>query len=178
MSNRVTWFERAFNFDFPVGYFGDILERLEGGPVRVEAKVRGLASAALTKRLGKTWSIQENVGHFGDLEPLWAGRLDDFLDGKEVLRDADLTNQKTHGANHNEAVLEELVASFASQRRAFLDRLEPLDVDTFARTALHPRLKVPMRLVDMCLFIADHDDYHLARITELSRDSSATGAGG
>ncbi len=93
MSNRVTWFERAFNFDFPVGYFGDILERLEGGPVRVEAKVRGLASAALTKRLGKTWSIQENVGHFGDLEPLWAGRLDDFLDGKEVLRDADLTDR-------------------------------------------------------------------------------------
>ena len=56
MSNRVTWFERAFNFDFPVGYFGDILERLEGGPVRVEAKVRGLASAALTKRVVSKYS--------------------------------------------------------------------------------------------------------------------------
>ena len=84
---------------------------------------------------------------------------------------------KKSTATSGVAVLEELVASFASQRRAFLDRLEPLDVDTFARTVLHPRLKVPMRLVDMCVFIADHDDYHLARITELSRAFSATGAG-
>jgi hypothetical protein len=35
--------------------------------------------------------------------------------------------------------------------------------------ALHPRLKVNMRLVDMLYFQAEHDDYHLTRISELRR---------
>ena len=38
-----------------------------------------------------------------------------------------------------------------------------------ARTALHLRLNIPMRLVDMILFQAEHDDYHLARSGELAR---------
>lgn len=39
----------------------------------------------------------------------------------------------------------------------------------FAITAIHPRLHVTMRLVDMLLFQAEHDDYHLTRISELIR---------
>jgi hypothetical protein len=37
------------------------------------------------------------------------------------------------------------------------------------RTALHPRLKRPMRLVDLCFFVAEHDDHHLATVTRLAR---------
>jgi len=37
------------------------------------------------------------------------------------------------------------------------------------RTALHPRLQQPMRVLDMAFFTAEHDDHHLARMTELSR---------
>ena len=170
--DRVPWFERTFNFDFPVGYYRDIVERLGGTPVHVEAKVRGLGPEVLTRRDGNTWSIQENVGHLGDLEPLWKGRLDDFLDGKEFLRAADLTNQKTHSAKHNETSIEQVIDSFSSQRKALVSRLDALSAETFGQTALHPRLKVPMRLVDMCFFVAEHDDYHLARITELSRLST------
>jgi hypothetical protein len=36
-------------------------------------------------------------------------------------------------------------------------------------SALHPRLKTPMRIIDLFLFVAEHDDHHLARITELAR---------
>jgi hypothetical protein len=32
---------------------------------------------------------------------------------------------------------------------------------------LHPRLKVPMRLVDHLCFVAEHDDHHLARLWAL-----------
>jgi hypothetical protein len=35
------------------------------------------------------------------------------------------------------------------------------------RTALHPRLNVPMRVLDWAYFIAEHDDHHLAQITVL-----------
>jgi hypothetical protein len=34
----------------------------------------------------------------------------------------------------------------------------------FGRTLLHPRLKMPMRLVDHLFFVAEHDDHHLAII--------------
>jgi hypothetical protein len=36
-----------------------------------------------------------------------------------------------------------------------------------APSSLHPRLQQPMRLIDHALFVAEHDDHHLARITEL-----------
>src|SRR5215216_6124827 len=47
--------------------------------------------------------------------------------------------------------------------------LESFDPELFQRSALHPRLNVPMRLVDMLFFQAEHDDYHLATISELKR---------
>ena len=45
----------------------------------------------------------------------------------------------------------------------------PLSVADFARSALHERLGVTMRLIDMCFFQAEHDDYHLARTQTLLR---------
>jgi hypothetical protein len=34
-------------------------------------------------------------------------------------------------------------------------------------TAVHPRLKRPMRLIDLCFFIAEHDDHHLTIVSRL-----------
>jgi hypothetical protein len=48
-----------------------------------------------------------------------------------------------------------------------LKRVNELDASLFARAIPHPRLKVPMRLVDHLYFVAEHDDHHLARIFEL-----------
>jgi len=35
--------------------------------------------------------------------------------------------------------------------------------------ALHPRLKTPMRTMDLFLFVAEHDDHHLAQISKLNK---------
>lgn len=48
-------------------------------------------------------------------------------------------------------------------------RLEALTPEDFRRTAMHPRLKQPMRVVDMMLFHAEHDDDHFARVRSLVR---------
>jgi len=37
------------------------------------------------------------------------------------------------------------------------------------RSTLHPRLRQPMRMVDLAYFLSDHDDYHLARTGQLMR---------
>jgi uncharacterized damage-inducible protein DinB len=53
---------------------------------------------------------------------------------------------------------------------SFSSELHP---ELFSRSALHPRLGMPMRLVDLMLFVAEHDDHHLASITELARGRGA-----
>lgn len=166
---RIPWFQRKFSFAEPIEIHPDVLSRLRGAPARVDEAVAGLSSALLETRFDGEWSIQENVGHLGDLEPLWDGRLDDFLAGRPDLIPADLTNAATREANHNAAPLATLCDRFREARLAFVARLEALEEVDFGRTALHPRLQQPMRLLDLCLFVAAHDDCHLARIHALSR---------
>ena len=126
-----------------------------------------LTADMLTERDGERWSIQEHAGHLWDLEPLGDGRLDDFESGLEALRPADLENRKTHGADHNANDIAVILRGFRSARQAIVDRLDSYDQGFVTRSALHPRLKEPMRVLDLTFFMAEHDDHHLARITEL-----------
>ncbi len=169
MPNRVPWTERAFAFDFPADLFEVLLERMRGTPARAEEIARTLTAEVLRRRDGETWSIQENLGHLADLEGLFTGRLDDFEAGAETLRPADMTNRKTHEADHNGRPIETVLAELRAKREALVARLKQLGPDDFSRTSMHPRLERPMRVVDMMLFHAEHDDYHLARIRSLMR---------
>jgi uncharacterized damage-inducible protein DinB len=148
------------------------VERLRGTPARLEERVESLAPENLTRRVGDCWSIQENVGHLLDLEPLWAGRLEDLMSGTEVMRPADLENTKTHEANHNKASITYLLSTFREMRLRFVDQLDALDEASVLRSARHPRLEQPMRTLDLVFFVAEHDDHHLAWITELRRSFS------
>ena len=161
---RRRWFDRTFELGLPREAFPDILERVRGTPARLEERVRGLSREALVRRAGDTWSIQENVGHLWDLEALWAVRLEDFLGGATRLRPADLENRKTHDANHNEGTIERLLAGFRRDRMATVERLESLGPTDLERTALHL-----MSVTDHFFFVAEHDDHHLAAISELIR---------
>jgi uncharacterized damage-inducible protein DinB len=169
MSARLPWTQRRFNFEFSVLLYPDVIERIRGTPARVEDRVRGLSRDILTRRDGDRWSIQENVGHLLDLEEMDSGRLEDFRNGVSILRAADMSNRRTHEASHNDAEMSAILTRFRAGREELCTRLEGLAETDFARTALHPRLQVTMRLVDWLSFIAAHDDYHLARISELIR---------
>ena len=167
--NRTKWVEREFEFNLPVGVFPSVLERLRGTPARVEELTRGLAPELLTERRGGKWSAQEHVGHLSDLDELHEGRLEDYERGLGVLRAADMSNRKTEEADHNSARLEDLLARFRSARESFVRRLEALTDEQVAASAVHPRLGKRMRVIDMALFVAEHDDHHLASIRELSK---------
>jgi uncharacterized damage-inducible protein DinB len=163
------WTDRTFRFDLPVELFPVVIERLRGTAPRIEDKVRGLPPEILTRRDGGAWSIQEHVGHLLDSDEFHLGRLDDFEAGVEVLRAADVTNLKTWEAHHNLREIGDLIEQFRRERQAFVERLETWDPERLGQTALHPRLKQPMRVVDMAFFVVEHDDHHLARMTELAR---------
>jgi uncharacterized damage-inducible protein DinB len=169
MSRYLKWPERSFQFTFPVEVYPEMIERLRGTPARLEDRVQSLASEVLTRRDGERWSIQENAGHLLDLESLIRQRLDEYLAGAKEVHAADMSNRKTYEAEHNQVLMATILTDFREQRTQLVNRLDALESDTFAVTAHHPRLNVPMRLVDMIFFQAEHDDYHLARISELIR---------
>jgi hypothetical protein len=167
MINRQPWFEREFPTRMPAHLLPVIVERLRGTPARLADRLAGVPAAVLIFRSGVTWSIQENVGHLLDLEPLWRQRLDDLTANRPELTVADLGNRKTHEANHNAAQFAELLREFREARMTLVRRLELVPDSVLSFAAMHPRLKTPMNVIDVAYFVAEHDDYHLARISEL-----------
>jgi hypothetical protein len=62
-----------------------------------------------------------------------------------------------------------VLSDFGRARRAILARLDRMNAAALSRTALHPRLQQPMSVVDLCFFVAEHDDHHLRTMAELRR---------
>ncbi len=161
------WFERKFEFSFPVELHPNLCARLRGTPARLEEALRGRSHEILVRKPQRKWSAQEHTGHLLDLEPLWLARVDDYVAARNQLTVADLQNRKTDEANHNARSLERILAEFRNARAKLLKRVDELDTSLFIQAIPHPRLKTPMRLVDHLYFVAEHDDHHLARIWEL-----------
>lgn len=168
MSTVPAWFERKFEFTFPSKLYPNLCVRLLGTPARLEELLSGVAHGNLTAKPDGKWSVQEHAGHLADMEPLWMARLNDFVGSGKDLTVADLSNRRTHEANHNAHDLKEILKAFRASRFELLDRLKHLDEGQFARTLVHPRLQQLMRLIDHLYFVAEHDDHHLAIIWQMT----------
>jgi hypothetical protein len=169
---RWPWVERTFTFDYPPAKLPELLERVCGTPARVEEIVRGLDRDTLTGHDGQGWSIQENIGHLLDTEYLATVRIDQILRGERELIAADMENRRTHEANHNARDIHDLLAAFRVERGKVVARFDEVAEEDWGKSGVHPRLKVLMRIVDIACFVAEHDDYHLARIRHLARTLS------
>lgn len=147
--------------------FPIILERLRGTIARLKLMIKDIPDEKLCAKKNDKWSIKEIIGHLNDLEELWNGRIDDFLSKKEILRAADMSNKKTHEADHNDKYCEKLLKQFMESRLRLINRVRDLTETEVAMTALHPRLQTPMRLIDSLFFAAEHDDHELTKIRQL-----------
>jgi uncharacterized damage-inducible protein DinB len=170
----VKWFDRKFNFDYKENIFPEILQRLKETPSRLTNIIKTIPDELLSARQDGKWSIKENIGHLTDLEPLWQLRLDDIISGTTEMHPADLSNTKTYEANHNSRSAEELLHDFDVVRNQTLGKLQKIDDDIIFRSSLHPRLKTPMRTMDLFLFVAEHDDYHLTTISTIAQQLRST----
>jgi hypothetical protein len=65
-----------------------------------------------------------------------------------------------------------VLVAFRALRKELVGRVESLTTEEMGVTALHPRLGLPMTVSDHCFFMAEHDDHHLAAISELRRLAS------
>ncbi len=166
------WFDRTFALGLSPEKAPELLERLRRAPERLTEAVRGLKPETLTRRPEGKWSIQENAGHLSDLESLWEQRLDDYDKNSSELHPADLENRKTHEANHNSRSISDILSEYSETRGRIVERLARMSPAELGRTALHPRLQQPMSVVDLCFFVAEHDDHHLRTIDELRATSA------
>jgi len=162
------WIQRTFQFNFPIGLFPVIYSRLEGTVLRVEKLTENADEKTCSTSLNG-WSIKQNIGHLTDLEELWWQRLMDFEQNKPVLTAADMSNKKTEMADHNIKPLQNILTDFSNERKRVLEIIYSFGEETLGKTALHPRLNTPMRLVDSLYFVAEHYDHHLAIISNLLR---------
>jgi uncharacterized damage-inducible protein DinB len=165
---RKAWFTRTFAFDLEPWMMPNVIERLRGTHARLAERLEAVPGDVLKQAPapGK-WSIQENVGHLLDLETLWMARVHETLAGAKDLTAADVTNEKTYEARHGEHDFRGILAAFRAERGRYVAALERLDASQVALIGLHPRLKVPMRIIDQAFFVAEHDDHHLAGIREM-----------
>ncbi len=172
------WIERQFVFSTETGLFPAVLMRLRGTIDRLEALAPQLTDEELTWKPRIGWTIQEHIGHLGDLEMLHIARVNDFLAGATHLRPADMNNYRTKNSDHNRSAIEDLIEDFCIRRNQFIEKLESLDARTHAATAVHPRLLLPMRPADLAWFVAEHDDHHFAHIHALMHRRRPEGTGG
>ena len=168
MIPQTPWFERQFHFDFPVGLFPVIFSRLEGSIFRLHTLLVNADDEACSHN-PNGWSVKEHVGHLYDLEELWWKRLTDFQEHKALLTAADLNNQKTKQAGHNEKTLEQLLQQFTIERQNILELIYGFDERMLLRVSVHPRLNQSMRMIDALYFVAEHDDHHISIVSNLLR---------
>lgn len=171
MTPITPWVERSFNFNFSSGLFPIIFSRLEGSLFRL-FNIMANADDQQCSQSERGWSVKQHLGHLTDLEELWWQRLDDFMQNKQVLTAADMTNRRTEEAPHNQTSLSTLLADFTRERQRMLETIYGYDEEVLLRTALHPRLNIPMRLIDSLYFVAEHDDHHIAIISSRLRKGS------
>ena len=162
------WFERKFDFAHLSTTPEVVMERLRFTPLRINGLVENLSPKQCTQPFDGKWSIQENIGHLNDLEPLWQGRILDIINGENIMRPADLTNKKSHEAGHDEIHIDKLLSEFKANRMKLLQLCEEYYEHILTASSLHPRLLTPMRLIDLLFFVAEHDDHHIATIRYLA----------
>jgi hypothetical protein len=165
--DNAKWFEREFDLGFGPERYAAIYEQLKGAPGRFQAVVASLPEVVLAAKPGGKWSIKEQAGHLSTMEPLWRIRFLDIRERKPVLTVADLNNNATTEAGFNAISMEELLQRFVMEREKTMGLLDSIDALDMERTSLHPRLKQPMRVIDLAYFVAEHDEHHIAVVREM-----------
>ncbi len=173
--NTAKWFEKKFNFTFGMEKYDGLYKRLESAPIRYKHTVASLSNELLIAKSENEWSIKENIGHLVVLEALWQKRFKEIIQSIPEMSPADLNNTLTNESNFNHSSISYLLESFITSRAETVSLLDSFLHNDFTKSSVHPRLKQPMRVIDLMLFIAEHDDHHFATIQEILKRNNELG---
>ena len=122
----------------------------------------GMPEDVLSARTGSAWSAKEHLAHLDDLHDLDEKRFAQYLAREGTLAAADVTNERTHTANHNATSVLQILTRLQTHRQALVARMELATAEDVETVCVHPRLGQRLRLIDWACFVAEHDDHHLA----------------
>lgn len=167
MMRLVPWSQRELPFGRGLDELPVLMERARGTPHRLRALLQHRAPEALSLRLSGTWSVMEHIGHLITLQDRFEERVTDFELLRPRLCVIDLSDQERTLAGHRQRDLGDVLEELHLKRMAFLRRVERLPQASLSHVAAHPCKDRPMRPMDMLLWIAEHDDHHLATLRAL-----------
>jgi hypothetical protein len=160
---RLDWFDRQFKFGYPPPMLPFFLARLEGTIVRLGKKIAGESETILNWQPEGKWSIKQHIGHLAEVDAIALRRIAEILTGISPMSSAVFELAQ----DYNEQPVSPLLEHFRKQRIQNLKAYESVTETDCLKSSLHPRLKIPMTLVDLAFFDAEHDDHHLVRINEI-----------
>jgi len=163
------WIERKFELGLPDWKAPFLIERFSGTPARLTEKITSADAKLDNRPASDKWSILEHAGHLIKVEQLWRVRFKEFAEGLKELTAAEMSGKSTWEANFNETSPEIILSEFKKSRAELTAFLASAPSDYFLKIAFHPRLKKDMTPVDLLYFACEHDDFHLAVITNLMK---------
>ena len=145
------------------------LQRLERGPDRVGAVIRGYGDAVLAQRPdAKNWAPREVVCHMRDIEELLLTRLTLMVAMNEpalVGFDPEQTpNRWAEERQYLRNDIGEALAAFRRRREESLAFLRGLAPEQWDRSAIHPT-RGRMTIDDFVTLETWHDENHLEQLT-------------
>jgi len=165
------WVNRKFTFSNDDNNFSSTIEMLKGTSIILKDKISKVESEEhFMMTLDGKWTILENIGHLIDLEQLWLERIRDILENNEKMRSFYLKKRKFQSANYNNRNVLELISEFTEKRNKLIEKLENMTEVEIYKTAIHPRLKTPMSIMNLLFMTAMHDYHHLSRINVIIKD--------
>ncbi len=167
MMRPVPWNQRQLPFGRGLDELPVLVERVRGTPHRLRALLQHRSPEALSLRISGKWSVMEHLGHLITLQDRFEERVTDFELRRPRLCVIDLSDQDRALTGQRGRSLGDVLEELHLKRKAFLRRVERLSQSSLLHVASHPCKDRPMRPMDMLLWIAEHDDHHLATLRGL-----------
>ncbi|MBL7985827.1 MAG: DinB family protein [Flavobacteriales bacterium] len=168
--NPVPWSKRTFDYGRSMDELPVLLERVQGTSARLSTLLARQPRENLHLRVHGKWSAMEHIGHLITLQDRFEPRVDDFEQRRPKLCDINLKDQDPIIQGHRLRSLGDVLEEFRIKRLAFANRIERLRQQSLEHIAYHPCQDRTMRPVDMLLWIAEHDDHHLASVRAILKD--------
>jgi len=167
MMRPVPWTRRQLDYGRGVDELPVLIERVRGTTDRLRGLLQHRAPGSLGLRVSGRWSVLDHLGHLLALQDRFEERIADFEAMRPRLSPIDLQHQEVELDGHRLRRPGDMLEEFELKRKAFLRRVMALPAHCLEHASAHPCNGQPMRPMDMLLWIAEHDDHHLATMRAL-----------
>lgn len=163
----IPWNRRTIPYGRSLDELPVLLERLLGTAERLQHMYTSASREKLLARVDGRWAAVDHLAHLLTLQERFVSRVEDFEHRRSMLCEIDLRDQGALIEQRRARSVVELLDEFRLKRLRFTSRIEQMRYQTLMHQAQHPCQRRELRPVDMLLWIAEHDDHHLASVRSL-----------